>query len=222
MTIPEPEYIVFEFDTSSSEGPTVTIVDLHLYTPQDNPFYTYAKNAVASLSIEAIGIDNYGFSEDGKVKDFYNWDKISKWKKASSLFVKDSSGRVVEKKDKNGVAVETIIDGEPGIYMLYDENSNEFYVGKAKNLRKRILQHAINANCNDPIPDFTHYRYSVINTEYLQFLYLIENAGIHDAAWILDMPSAQKFKTALSKNTDKPLSDCRMVNTHERQRKVEM
>lgn len=34
---------------------------------------------------------------------------------------------------------------------------------------------------NDPIPDFTHYRYSVISGEHYEFLYLIENAAIHDA-----------------------------------------
>ena len=219
--IPEAEYITFEFDTDGEMGPTVTITDLHLYVPNDNPYYNYARNAVSALSIEAIGIDNYGFSEDGKVKDFYNWDKMSKWKKTSNFFERDNNGKIVELKDKNGVLKESVISGEPGIYMLYDENLNEFYIGKAKNLRLRILQHAINSDGKDPIPGFTHYRYSVINLEYMQFLYLIENAGIHDTAWILNMDKAQKMKTALGINIKNSLNDCKMVNTHERQRKIE-
>lgn len=219
--IPESEYITFEFDTNGQMGPTVTITDLHLYVPKDNPYHNYARNAVATLSIEAIGINNYGFSEDGKVKDFYNWDKMSKWKKTSSFFERGKDGKIVELKDKNGVLKESVISGEPGIYMLYDENLNEFYIGKAKDLRLRILQHANNADGKDPIPGFTHYRYSVINLEYIQFLYLIENAGIHDTAWLLNMDKAQKIRTALCKNTKNSLNDCKMVNTHERQRKIE-
>ena len=219
--IPESEYITFEFDTNGSNGPTVTIIDLHLYMPKDNPYYNYAKNAVVSLSIEAIGINNYGISQDGKVKDFYNWDKISKWKKTSGFFERGKEGKIIELKDKNGVLKESVINGESGIYMLYDEKLNEFYIGKAKNLRLRILQHAINADGKDPIPGFTHYRYSVVNPEYIQFLYLIENTGIHDVAWLLNMDKAQKFKTALCKNTKNSLNDCKIVNTHERQRKLE-
>lgn len=219
--IPESEYITFEFDTEGNGDPTITIVDLHLYVPKDNPYYHYAKNAIVSLSVEAIGIQNYSFSEEEKVKDFYNWEKISKWKKASGFFERGKEGKIIELKDKEGVLKENVIDGEPGIYMLYDEKLNEFYVGKAKNLRLRILQHAINADGKDPIPGFTHYRYSVVNSEYIEFLYLIENAGIHDLAWILNMDKAQKFKTALCENTKNNLNLCKMVNTHERQRKAE-
>ena len=146
---------------------------------------------------------------------------MSKWKKANGFFERGEEGKILELKDKNGVLKENIISGQPGIYMLYDENLNEFYIGKAKNLRLRILQHAINADGKDPIPGFTHYRYSVVNPEYIQFLYLIENAGIHDLAWLLNMDKAQKIRTALCKNTKNNLNNCKMVNTHERQRKLE-
>ena len=41
-----------------------------------------------------------------------------------------------------------------------------------------MLQHEKNINGNDPIPEFTHYRYTVISYEYYEFLYLIENAAL--------------------------------------------
>ena len=119
---------------------------------------------------------------------------------------------------------EESLEGKAGIYMLYDINSNKFYVGKAKNLRERIIQHAKNIVGNDPIPDFTHYRYSLINMEYYELLYLIENAAIHDCAMILNMPKASKFNKPLihvAKKASLSLENCEMVNTHERQRKLE-
>lgn len=211
-SIPDPEYIELEFDT---EARTVTVVDLHTYEPQGNPYHKYARNAVAPLSVEAIGIDVYGADEEGKVKDFYDIKKMSKWKEAADFFKRDdTTGKIEPLADK-----EVVLENRPGIYMLYDENRNALYVGKAKNLRKRILEHAINAQGTDPIPGFTHYRYSVVSDEYFEFLYLIENAAIHDLAWILDMPSAQQYRPALCKKTEKILNECQIVNTVERQRK---
>jgi hypothetical protein len=77
-----------------------------------------------------------------------------------------------------------------------------------------------NAAGNDPIPSFTHYRYSVISGEYYEFLYLIENAAIHDAAWILNMPKATKFTPSLAEECSKigiSLNDCKLVNTQDHQ-----
>ncbi len=208
MRLPEDKHetIDFEFDT---EKGIVTMTDLHLYEPVDDPFFAYARNAVYTLSVESIGIGDYSNSDDAKVKDFYNWNSISAWKKRETIL-----------KGKS----EEALEGKAGIYMLYDMNKNEFYVGKARNLKERIIQHAKNVSGNDPIPDFTHYRYSVINMEYFEFLYLIENAAIHDCAMLIDMPNATKLNKSLvnlSTKKGKVLSDCKMVNTHERQRKVE-
>lgn len=201
--IPQAESITFEFDKDAGK---VTITELQLYEPEDNPYYVYARNAVSTLSVEAVGLEQYSISNTDKVEDFYDWNKVSKWKE----------------REFSGKGNENDIPGQPGVYMLYDAKSNEFYVGKAKDLKQRILQHAKNTQGNDPIPNFTHYRYSVINLEYLQFLYLIENASIHDCAWLLDMPKANKFTPALSKKIKKSLNDCKVVNTLERQRKVEI
>lgn len=193
--IPQFESIEFSFDTTDS---TVTITDITLFIPQDNPFFQYTKNAVSSLSVEAIGLENYSIDKSDKVKDFYNLKEMSKWKKTENL---------------NN---ELLITDRAGVYMLYDQNTNTFYVGKAIKLKSRILQHKDNPN--DPIPNFTHYRYSVISGEYYEFLYLIENAAIHDIAWILDMPKAQKLKPSLSGSiSDIDLSKCKLVNTHEHQ-----
>lgn len=80
-------------------------------------------------------------------------------------------------------------------------------------------------NPNDSIPNFTHYRYTVISYEYYEFLYLIENAAIHDIAWILNMPDAKRCTPSLSEKIKKTidsnikLEDCTMVNNLEYQTK---
>lgn len=199
MELKEKEFMKFEFDT---EQKTVVMVDLHLYIPHENPYYKYAKNAVSSLSIEAIGLENYAIGGDKAVKDFYDTRAVSGWKEAKKL----------EK--------ETAIEDKAGVYMLYDANHNLFYVGKAIRLKERMLQHRKNPNRNDPIPDFTHYRYSVINGEYYEFLYLIENAAIHDGAWLLNMPNAKNYTAPLAKEVSKKgkhMEDIYMVNTQEHQ-----
>lgn len=200
VKIPQYETIQFTFDTN--DGGTVNITDLDVYVPDNNPFYQYAKNAVSSLSVEAIGLKQFSIEKDNKVKDFYNLIQTTKWKKVALL-------------DK-----ETGIDDKAGVYMLYDENENIFYVGKAIKLKSRIIQHKKNANGNDPIPNFTHYRYSVISGEYYEFLYLIENAAIHDCAWLLDMPKAQKFTPSLAKS-GYGIDKCKMVNTAEHQTRTQ-
>lgn len=199
MTIPESESITFRFDTNNK---TVTIAELDLYMPNDNPYFIYARNAASSLSVEAIGLEDYCIENTKDVKDFYNFNQMSKWKDVKQL------------KNERG------IEDKPGIYMLYDEKSNTFYAGKAIRLKDRMLQHMNNAAGNDPIPGFTHYRYSVISGEYYEFLYLIENAAIHDAAWILNMPKATQFTPSLAEECSKmgiSLNDCKMVNTQEHQ-----
>lgn len=200
MTIPVSESITFRFDTDNK---TVEIDALDLYIPSDNPYFIYARNAASSLSVESIGLEDYCIDNTKDVKDFYNFNQMSKWKEVNQL--------------KN----EKSIEDKSGIYMLYDENNNTFYVGKAaKRLKNRMLEHRDNISGNDPIPGFTHYRYSVISSEYYEFLYLIENAAIHDAAWILNMPSAAKFTPSLAEDCSKmgiSLNSCRMVNTREHQ-----
>jgi len=205
---PENEHETIEFTFDTVKG-TVTITSIHVYEP-DDPYYEYAKNAVYTLSVEAIGLGEYSMPDDNKIKDFYNWDNISSWKKRSFIF-----------DDKANSA----LAGKAGVYMLYDDDKNELYVGKAINLLERIKQHADNVDGNDPIPDFTHFRYSIINMEYYEFLYLIENAAIHDCAMILDMPKASKLNKPLVKiveKSGKTLDKCSIVNTHERQRKKEV
>ncbi len=200
LELPEQaaESMEFLFDTDKK---TVTVTKLKLYEPENDPYFQFARNAAASLSVEAIGLDQYTIgNSDGKVKDFYDHVQMSGWK----------AKRELEK--------ETAIEDKPGIYMLYDANANTFYVGKAIRLKSRIKQHADDPNGNDPIPNFTHYRYSVISGEYYEFLYLIENAAIHDAAWLLEMPAAKRFKPALVKlPAGADLNTCKMVNNVEHQ-----
>lgn len=195
LEIPESESLVFVFDTDKK---AVEIVDITVYEPIDNPFFKYARNAVDSLSVEAIGINQYSVENEKSVKDFYDRSQMSPWK------------------ERNKLEKESEIASRAGVYMLYDENANSFYVGKAIQLKERMIQHT--KNPNDPIPNFTHYRYSVISPEYYEFLYLIENAAIHDFAWLLDMPAAKKYTPSLVKKLKiVDLSSCHMVNTAEHQ-----
>lgn len=195
MEIPTCENIVFEFD---SEKKVVEIVDINVFEPKDNPFFRYARNAVDSLSVEAIGLNQYSVEQEKSVKDFYDRSQMTPWKERKYL------------------EQESEVASRAGVYMLYDENTNNFYVGKAIQLKERMIQHT--KNPNDPIPNFTHYRYSVISAEYYEFLYLIENSAIHDFAWLLNMPAAKKYTPSLVKKLKQiDLSSCNMVNTAEHQ-----
>ena len=195
MKIPESEAIVFEFDNVKK---TVTIIDITVYQPKDNPFFKYARNAVDSLSVEAVGLEKYSVEKKKEIRDFYDRSQMTPWKERKYL------------KDESEVA------NRAGVYMLYNENENTFYIGKAGQLKNRMLQHA--EKQDDCIHSFTHYRYSVISSEYYGLLYLIENAAIHDFAWVLDMPSAKKYTPSLVKKVKAvDLSKCRMVNTVEHQ-----
>ena len=197
--IPEGESIEFQFDASKK---VVFISDLQLYRPMNNPFFRYASKAVSSLSVEAIGLEKYSLDADKDIKNFYDLAHIPIWKEREQL------------KNEFG------IDDKPGIYMLYDAIDNLFYVGKATRLKERILQHMNTTSGDSPISNFTHYRYSAISGEYYELLYLIENAAIHDAAWILNMPSAQRYTSSLAKIAKEhghSLNDCIMTNIQEYQ-----
>lgn len=190
--IPQGESITFEFDTQNY---TVYIVDISLYQPSNNPYFCYARNAVSTLSVEAIGLNQYTIERNKEISDFYDRRKMSPWKERSKL----------EKEDA--------LKNKAGVYMLFDENTNQIYVGKAIDLQTRIRQHG--ENPRDPAYGFTHYRYSVISGEYYELLYLIENAAIHDLAWIIDMPTAKHYTPSLSKKFS--LTNCKLVNNVEHQ-----
>ncbi len=193
--IPEMESIEFTFDFSDLEAKTVSISSLNLYTPLDNPFFEYARNNASFFSFQNICSDKIKPQKDLERRDFYRPEQLSKWKTVDDL-------------DK-----ETAILGIPGIYMLYNSNNNNFYIGKSINLYKRIKRH--HDDENDPQFGFTHYRYSSIQSEYFEVLDLIENAAIHDVAWILNMPKSKRYNKALSTFAD--INNCLMTNKIERQ-----
>ena len=191
-----PESVTFLFDTQKK---TVTITELLIYRPKNNLYFEYAKNAAILMSAEAIGLDNYR-NENKSIRDFYDLTKMTAWRERAKL------------NDE-----ETTLD-RPGVYMLYDKNTNALYIGKGLRVVDRIIQHT--KNKNDPIASFTHYRYSSISEEYIEFLYLIENASIHDVAWLLKMPAAKKYKQSLSEkvsNLGMSIQDCILINSAEHQ-----
>jgi hypothetical protein len=116
---PETESITFTFDLDAEE---VIISSLTLYMPENNPYYKYAQKAAVNLSVESIGLLNYA-DNNKKIKNFYNESVVGKWKKASEL-----------EKEKD-------VKDIPGIYMLYNADTNELYVGKAVRIKERIEQH---------------------------------------------------------------------------------
>jgi len=191
---PETESITFSFNAETCE---VIISHLSIYTPENNPYYKYAQRAAVNTSVEAIGLCNFT-KEKNKIKNFYDLKNIGKWKSVSQLEKEKSSKDV------------------PGIYMLYNAETNELYIGKAVRLKERIEQHR--KLPNDYMRHFTHYRYSVINEEYFEFLYLIENAAIHDIAQILGMPDAKIFKSPLVKISS-DIRNCQITNRVEYQTK---
>lgn len=196
--VPEMESMEFTFDYSDLEARTVSLSSLNLYTPLDNPFFEYARNYASFLSFEDISSGKLKTQDDSERNDFYKPELLSPWKTADNI-----------DKDKS-----YLLD-IPGIYMLYNSNNNNFYIGKSKNLLQRIKKHY--ADENDPSYGFTHYRYSIIQSEYFDVLDLIENAAIHDVAWILNMPESKRYKKALSTFAD--INNCIMTNKIERQTK---
>jgi len=69
MEMPGGESVHFTFDAASK---TVTITKLNLYEPKDNPYFTYARNAAGSISVEAIGLEQYRVEKSKEIKDFYD------------------------------------------------------------------------------------------------------------------------------------------------------
>ncbi len=199
MKCPINESVTILFDR---ETRTATITSLVLYTPENNPFYKYTRNAVSMLSAESIGLDGYKKQKEHKIKNFYDTSKMTQWKAYGYL----------EREKK--------ISDMPGIYMLYDSATNEVYIGKAKRLKERIEQHR--KAPNDYMCNFTHYRYTAVCDEYFEFLYLIENAAIHDVAQIVDMTNAKNYTSSLAKlvaKTGNSLDSCHLVNRVECQTK---
>lgn len=192
LKCPKEEFIEISFDVDKK---IATIFNLELYIPENNPYYNYAQKAAVHTSVESIGLCNYINKE---VKDFYKTSNIGEWKRAELL-----------KKEKS-------ITDASGIYMLYDDKTNQLYIGKAIRIKERIIQHQ--KSDVDCMRNFTHYRYSVVADEYFEFLYLIENAAIHDIAQILEMPQAKTYKKPLVKIT-KDISNCKITNKHEHQTK---
>lgn len=82
-------------------------------------------------------------------KNLYDYAKMSKWKTRDKL-------------DED-------LGAYPGVYMLYDQKANSLYIGKGKNVCKRIKQHT--KDQNDSMRDFTHYRYTGISGDYYDMLF---------------------------------------------------
>lgn len=196
--IPEMESLEFTFDYSCKEAKIVTLSSLNLYTPLDNPFFEYARKCASFLPFKYISSDKRKTQDGSERNDFYKPELLSPWKTADNI-----------DKDKS-----YLLD-IPGIYMLYNSNNNNFYIGKSKKIWQRINEHY--KDKNDPSYGFTHYRYSIIQSEYFDVLDLIENAAIHDVAWILNMPESKRYKKALSTFAD--INNCIMTNKIERQTK---
>ena len=65
------------------------------------------------------------------------------------------------------------------LYMLFDKDNNEFYIGEAKKLKTRLTQD------RPEIPNWTHFRYSVLPPELSPFRVQLERMVIRDFASIL-------------------------------------
>lgn len=191
--------------TIDSENNTATLTNIIIYSDDTNPFLEYARNAMIQTSYSKVmGLAK---KDEEKERDFYCGYK--EWMPVSEL-----------KKIKRG-EVKNVI------YMLYDMNDGKgkpkFYVGRADDLRERLDGHQ--KNPDDPIPNFTHFRYSLIDEQYSEYSYFIEDAAIHDCAAILEMEKRKKYKKSLQKCINEGsikgvLSDVVMVNTAESQAHV--
>ena len=167
----QTESFTFTFDLTKS---TVTLTDVDLFEPKTpDPYLEYARAAAGMTSVEAVLPYQSGEkASDGKPQGFYDVSQMSPWRERSLLNK--------EKKEKSDL---------PGIYMLYDQKNNQFYVGVGTKVLTRIEQHGSQQNESEPIPNWTHYRYTPVREQYYLMLYLIESAAIHDCAWIFSTPN---------------------------------
>ena len=184
---------------------TATLTDLDLYKSKGNPFVEYARNSMIQTSVShVLGKEIFESNKEERIENFYNYDTIKDWQPIELL------KEIEVGKCKNV------------IYMLYDEKADppRFYVGQALDLRTRLEQHL--AKETDPIKNFTHFRYTMLNDSYDNYIYYIENAAIHDCAAILNMPNRKKLKKSLqeyihSDSVSGSIENVIMVNTAEHQ-----
>lgn len=184
---------------------TATLTDISLYADENNPFLEYARNAMIQTSYSKVmGLEKKG---EEKERDFYC--SYKEWMPVNEL-------RKIKKGEVKNV-----------IYMLYDANEGngkpKFYVGRADDLKERLEGHQ--KKVDDPIPNFTHFRYSIIDEQYSEYSYFIEDAAIHDCAAILEMVKRRNYKKSLQKCINEGMikgnmSDVVMVNTAESQARV--
>lgn len=167
------EYIVFCFNPE--EGIAV-IKEICVYSPNPNetiyPFYKYLRDSF----IPPIRKFNVDTNEKIGGLDFYNYH--SNWLKRNQI--DDVNDKIID---------------QPGIYMLLDTADKKLYIGKANNIRSRLKGHRDSPN--DINRNFDYFRYSTINIDYLQLLYVIEASAIHDFSCLFKMPRSRKGKNPL-------------------------
>lgn len=124
--------------------------------------------------------------------------------KEKKLFIKETQW--IEESKLNDIKIGLV---QYAIYMSWDCKNNLFYVGKVKDLRTRLEQH--NNDPKDSIPNFTHFRYSILNKNYWHLIYMFEMHEIHTARWILFSNAKSKYLQAL--HNFKCQNSVSMVNT---------
>ena len=70
--------------------------------------------------------------------------------------------RLKPNKDNNYAKLDKSITTMPGVYLLFDKNLELLYIGKAKNIRNRILQHTMDKN-NRLSEDNKYYSGSIVS-----------------------------------------------------------
>ena len=205
----------FEIETTcvyAMDGSKIKVIDatalmigIDWRYPTDDPFCNMAiKSAYYCGANMIAAAGQYMIGEESL--DFYQINEpatCTSWKSLSELEDEEEQENV--------------------IYMLYDENRMHLYVGRADRLKERLLQHR--EKVDDPIPEFTHYRFSKLQDIYYKYSYLIEDAAIHDIGWIFKMSKSSHFHCSLQEEIEKKrikgdLSKIKVVNRVECQPQI--
>lgn len=184
-----------KFDTGNM---TATLIDMEVYNP-DNPYNKYIRNHMRITRSQNLQSQN-----DKEAINFYVEDRITPWMPYDE---KEFSDKMKSE------------DNTAGIYMLYDSHNNYFYVGKSNQVFKRMKEHR---DSNELIRQFDYYRYSLIDPNYYDDIFLIENAAIHDIAMILKMTANTDYNEkslAAFLPRDVTINSISMVNNHKKQTK---
>lgn len=182
LEVDEPENAVLAFNVKKKVVVLYKLTINDGNNPETKIYKKCLRDIIRSQGFHAIDKQNAAVkSVDTEEKDGL---KDYAKEEEKQLFSEETRWRSKEELKKIKIRDCTFV-----LYMLWDDDSKTYYIGKAADLRIRLDQHI--KDKNDPIKNFTHFRYSKLNENYQHLIYMLEMHEIHTAGWILTTPFSE-------------------------------